>query len=151
MSHHRPRAWFGSVRCAVGPAVAAACICAGAAHAQQHNPYFIDNNNQGEMDFSVALSDNDLLTFRAAGPGGNGMFVLQPSSPPIAGGTVLTIRGYDFGSSSMSPPSMNSAGALAFTDLDTDGSPPRPAMFTRAPGGTVLTIDRGSLEAALRR
>ncbi len=98
------------------------------------NPMYVA---QGSLDLSVALSDGDLLTFRAAGPGGTGMFGLTPSSPPASGGAILTIRGTSFGSPLMSPPSMNRSGALAFTDLDNDGTP---AIFSRQPGGILLTI-----------
>jgi hypothetical protein len=137
MSHQHPRAWFGSAHRALALAVAAACACTGAAHAQQNNPYFVSNELEGEMALSVALSDGDLLTFRAAGPGGTGMFGLRPSSPPIAGGTVLTIRGLDFASPAMSPPSTNSSGDFAFTDFDNGAS----ALFVRRGGGNLLTIN----------
>ena len=137
MSHQHLRARFGSIRCAIALAVAAACACTCAAHAQNQNPMFISNELEGEMALSVALSDGDLLTFRAAGPGGTGMFALQPSSPPTAGGVRLTIRGADFASPAMSPPSTNSAGDFAFSDFDNGAS----ALFVRRGGGSLLTIN----------
>lgn len=138
MSQQRPRAWFGSFRRAIALAFAGASAVATAAHADvQNNPYFVSNQNQGEMVLSVALSDGDILTFRAASPAGIGMFGLQPSSPPTAGGVLLTIRGLDFGSPAMSPPSSNSSGDFAFTDFDNGAS----ALFVRRGGGSLLTIN----------
>lgn len=137
MSHQHRRAWSGSVRCAVGIAVVALVgFGACGAQAQTLNQYGVARFNES-LDCSVALSDGDLLTFRAAVPGGTGMFGLRPSSPPTAGGAILTIRGYDFGTAAMSPPSMSSSGAMCFTDLDVDG---RGAIFARSGGGTFVTI-----------
>ncbi len=136
MPQHFRCAWFGSVPLAV--AVAALCgIGVGARADVQHNPYFVSNADQGEMTVSVAHSDGDLLTFRAAAPSGIGMFGLRPSAPPTSGGVLITIWGQDFASPQLSPPSTSRAGAVCFTDLDVDG---RSAIFARAPGGTLLTL-----------
>ena len=135
MSHQHLCAWFDSVRCAIGVAVAAACMLAGTAHAHNNNPAFISSNMQGEMP-SVAHSRGDLLVFRAAGLGGTGMFGIQPSSPPISGGSIITIRGDMFASPEMSPPSMNDSGVVAFSDFDNGAN----ALFVRAPGGNIVTI-----------
>lgn len=144
MPHQRPLARFGSVRCALTAAIAAACTCTGAAHAQQSNPMFVSNNNQGEMVLSAALSDNDQLIFRAAGPGGTGMFGLQPSSPPTAGGVIITIRGTDLASPAMSAPSTNSSGDFAFSDFDGGAS----ALFVRRGGGNVITINGSNFRSS---
>jgi len=135
MSHQHLRARFGSFRCALALAAAAACACTSATRASNNNPYFVSSGMQGEMP-SVAHSSSDLLVFRAAGLGGTGMFGLQPSSPPINGGTILTIRGEAFASPELSPPSMSSSGVLAFADFDNGAS----SLFVRAFGGDILTI-----------
>lgn len=130
----------GFIRRARGIFAAASAVlvvCSiGSNAAAQVNQYAVYRGEES-LDCSVALSDGDLLTFRAAAPGGTGMFGLRPSSPPTAGGTILTIRGYDFGTAAMSPPSMSSSGAMCFTDLDVDG---RGAIFARSSGGSIITI-----------
>ncbi|MBX3404317.1 MAG: hypothetical protein KF699_12980 [Phycisphaeraceae bacterium] len=135
MFPQRRQRWTDLVRRAI--AVGMAICCFGAIPARAQITQYAVYRGAESLSVAVALSDGDLLTFRAATPGGAGMFGLQPSAPPAAGGVLLTIRGQNFASPEISHPSMSSSGAMCFTDIDVDG---RSAIFTRSAGGTLLTI-----------
>lgn len=137
MSAHPLSRSSGIVRRTVAAALVCCTCAAGVAHADSPPLQYAVYRGEESLNLSVAHSDGDLLTFRAAGAAGTAMFGAQPSQPPTSGGLLLTVVGYDFGTSAMSPPSMSRGGAMCFTDLDVDG---RGAIFARSQGGTILTI-----------
>lgn len=137
----RLRQRIGSGR-ALGSLGLAAVLGAAVAPALGQSSHSLLYRAPEALNVSVANSDGDVLTFRAArttdgGSEQRAMFELQRANAPASGGAILTIRGYDFGTAAMSPPSSSGSETMCFTDLDVDG---RGAIFARSPGGAIITI-----------